>query len=215
MSSRTSASLGALTLMGATVLAFGACERAGGTAMTLESPHKTYVVDVSGRLSAPTIPVIEHRVRMTVRRGARQIVYGHEVDFADWFDDGFRGQYGRSEWVLENAVRFVSTSPSKARPDIIRVENRSGRPLPFLKVICRDLFLLFDLPPGSVTSLDATPQRAGSVVQSWVDVDGEWTGGVQLPGRGRNFDIEPGSRAYEYLVTITDNGVALAQRPRQ
>src|SRR6185295_16057967 len=84
------------------------CERAGGVAMLLASPRDTYAVHVTGHLSAPSFPLIEHPVRVTAERGAVFLVQGYEVDFADWFDAGFNGKYGRPEWPQENILRFVA-----------------------------------------------------------------------------------------------------------
>jgi hypothetical protein len=190
------------------------CERTGGPVMKLESPQKTYVVSLSGQLSAPKVPFAEHRVRLNAQRGSMQIVEGHEIDYAHWFDRGFKGRYGAPEWPKENVLRFVSIQPSpyKGRPDVVRVENQSSRPVSLLKVHCLDMFLLFELPAGSVTSFEATPQRAQRFNQSWIDVDGEWSTGARILGDGRDFELAPGTPAYQYAVSISERGIAVAQR---
>lgn len=200
-----------LAVVGAGAIWIGGCERRGGLALTLESPRKTYAVSLSGRLSAPTVPLIEHYVRVSTHRGLVQVVHGHEVDFADWFDDGFRGKYGPVEWPKENVLRFISTWPSKGRLDVVRVENQSGRTISFLKVICLDMFLLFEVPAGSVTSFETTAQRAERSDLSWVGVDGEWSSGASIRGEGRNFDVARRWPAYQYVVSISEKGVTLGQ----
>ena len=202
-----------LAAVGAGAIWVVGCERRGGLSLTLESPRKTYVVNLSGRLSAPTVPLIEHYVRVSAHRGLVQVVEEHEVDFADWFDDGFRGKYGPVEWPKENVLRFVSTWPSKGQLDAVRVENQSGRTISFLKVICLDVFLLFEIPAGSVSSFETTAQRAERSDLSWVGVDGEWSSGVRIRGEGRNFDVARGGPAYQYVVSISEKGVTLGQTP--
>ena len=200
-----------LAVAGAGALWIGGCERRGGLALTLESPRKTYLVSISGRLAAPTVPLIEHYVRVSAYRGSVQVVQRHEVDIADWFDDGFRGKYGPVEWPKENVLRFVSRIPSKARHDVIRIENRSGRAISFLKVMCLDLFLLFEVPAGSVTSFETTAQRAERSDLSWIEVDGEWSSGASLRREGRNFDVARGWPGYQYVVSISEKGVTLGR----
>ena len=196
----------------ALTLIVGACERSGGVAIALKSPRDTYDVKLIGRLSAPSIPIAEHRVRLTATRGNVPVVEGFEVHFADWFDGGFEDDYGRPDWPLENALRFPSTSTqAKADADSVLVENKSRRVVPFLKVECGDLFLLFELQPGSLTSFTATPQTAAGMERSWIDAEGEWQRGARMKGEARNFPVAAGVRAYAYRVTISDQGIAVAQ----
>jgi hypothetical protein len=202
--------LGAFGLIGALVTV--ACERRGGVASSFVSPNRTYAVDLTGHLAAPEIPIIEHHVRVTAHRGSIPLVRGHEVDFADWFDDGFTGKYGPSQWPQENVQRFVSIWRAGKLPDTIRVENRSRQAVSFLAVKSLDLFLLFDLAPGSVTSLASTAQSVAGDL-SWIAVSGVWSNGAQVPEVGKNFDVSFAASVYEYVIAISDERVTVTQHP--
>jgi hypothetical protein len=192
----------------ATLPSFG-CNHWGGVAMSLASPGKTYHVDLVGRLDKPNTFLDEHYVLLTAHRREHVVAADFEIHFADWFDEGFDREYEAPSWPKENVLRFGGHSPT--RHGILRVRNASSRALSLLKVRAdADLFLFFDLAPGSLTSV-ATSERAPSTGPMYVGVDGEWAGGAFMDGDGGDFDVSQIASHCAYDVLVDDPGVSITQ----
>ena len=194
---------GVVLVATAALLSF-ACQHWSGVTLSVNSPAKTYHVDLVGRLDKPSLFLDEHSVRVTARHRGVVIVDGHEIHFADWFDEGFDQLYGPPSWPQENIVRFGE--PERARNGILRVRNASSRALSLLKVTAdADLFLFFDLAAGSLTSV-AMSERAPSTGPMYVGVDGEWPGGAFIDGDGHDFDVSRVASRCTYDVVVKDAG---------
>ena len=196
-----------------TLLGVGGCEHRGGVVMRLESPGKTYGIELTGHLVRPRVPVDEHYVRLNAWRGEVSLVQSMGIHFADWFDDDF--QYAPAEWVQENIVRFAGRADRPSPPQaFIRIANRSTRSVACLKVLNKDLILLFDLAPASVVTVP-TSHHWMDRRQTWMHVAGRWSGGAPLNAKGQNFLAAHQSRCCSYDVTISDSGVVLTQAERE
>jgi len=188
---------------------FSGCEHRGGVVMSMTSPGKTYSVELSGHLEVPSFPIDEHLVRVTARRGNAVLVSNHEVHFADWFDESFGDRYGPPSWPAENVLRFGPPIEGKGRATSLRVRNDSREVVSFLRVVCeQQLFLFFDVPPGSALLF---PASAGwdSVEHPWVEVDGTWTSARPLQGQGQNFDVSRAAKSCVYEVRISGAGISI------
>jgi hypothetical protein len=73
-----------------------------------------------------------------------------------------------------------------------------------------DLFLFFDVAPGSLTSV-ATSERAPSTGPMYIGVEGEWAGGAFFNGDGRNFDVSEAASRCTYDVLVADAGVSMTR----
>jgi len=198
-----------VVLVAAAALLLFAWQHSSGVTLSVDSPDKTYHVDLVGRLDAPSLFLDEHSVRVTARRRGAVAVDGHEIHFADGFDESFDQEDGPPSWPQENILRFGRAQ--RTRDGILRVRNASSRALSLLKVSAdADLFLFFDLVPGSLTSV-ATSERAPSTGSMYVGADGEWEGGMFIDGGGRDFDVSQVASRCTYDVLVADAGVSITQ----
>ena len=199
---------GVVLIATAALLVF-AWQHSSGVTLSVDSPARTYHVDLVGRLDAPSLFLDEHSVRVTARRRGVVAVDAHEIHFADGFDEDFDAEDGPPSWPQENVLRFGRAQ--RARDGILRVGNASSRALSLLKVSAdADLFLFVDLAPGSLTSV-ATSERAPATGSMHVGADGEWAGGAFIDEGGRDFEVSQVASRCTYDVVVDDARVWITQ----
>ena len=120
---------------------------------TISSPNGVYTVVLSGRKDRPTLPILDHSVRMDVVKSGKPFLSNKELYSGDWLDASFDGWFPQHQWVTEQALQFYKDQFRRDLPnDTITLENNSSRRISFLKVMSVDMLIIFDLEPRSTAT---------------------------------------------------------------
>lgn len=174
---------------------------------TITSPDGALSLRLRGDPTGPIQPIIDHSVYFDLFHKGQPVLINKYLHSGDWFDPSFNNLYRQHDWVTNSAIRFSWESVAAAKCDALVVVNHAKQRISYLNLKSRDLFLLFDLGPGSETRLCASPQSSRSSL-SWLDVEGEFADGKPIPWEGTNFEIDRDG-PLEYQIVITSEGARI------
>jgi hypothetical protein len=173
--------------------------------VALTSPNGRYSVHLAGRFSRPIFGVM-HTVYASVLDSGNEVVGGRQIHTGDWMDPWFDLWYPRQIWVNNDILRLTRPQDEALNEyDQITVRNSASRTVRLLRVDCRDMFLILDITPGQVKTLQA-PKQARYSEHSWLKVDGQFSDGRDLQAIGKNFTVF--GRAH-YSIDIRDDKVEM------
>ena len=169
--------------------------------LTISSPGATYSVTLSGQSDEPSFPILEHTVYFSVVKEGGLFLTGKYFHSGDWFDPSFSTLYPQHSWLSEKILHFYGDDSSQRRTaGTALVTNKSDKPISYLKVVSGDAYLLFDLQPGSTTSIKIPPAN-GSLL--YIKVEGEFSDNVKIEEVGVDFVMHQTSTPAEYHIVIS------------
>jgi hypothetical protein len=182
--------------------------------LELASPGHKYKIALSGDPGRVWKPYIAHVIRASVQRKGVRVIESQRIHFADWMDDSWDEDYVGHDWVFENVLRFQARYPTPGQPhrtsDVLTVKNAGGQAVSFLRVsTTADLVLIFDLAPGTTTSVNTT----GRTDVNWFHVDGRWLDGTEIPSAAPNFH-DLARAGSDVVIVIERAAVAVTRRER-
>jgi hypothetical protein len=171
---------------------------------SIESPGKTYTVNLRGRKSSPKYKFVMHSVYFDLYRRGGRVVRRELLHDGDSFDPGFEDLYPDHTWLNNSTLKFHNGEMAD-QPDTLTIINEASRPIKFLqiKINSGELFLLFDLDRQARATLPFRPQRDdGSLT-----IEGEFEDGTRVNWTRVTYYVRPGDkRPLKEEVTIDDNG---------
>jgi hypothetical protein len=170
---------------------------------SLESPDKTYTVNLRGNKSRSRYMFIAHSVYFDLYRRGEREVRGQELHYGDLLDDGFEDLYPDHTW-LNNSILMFHNGKMADQPDTLTIFNDSSKPIKFLqiKISAVGLFLLFDLGRQARTSMSFRPQRD----EGWITVEGEFEDGTSVVTAKVSYYVFPRSKEpFKEEITIEDD----------
>jgi hypothetical protein len=169
--------------------------------LTSSSPAGTYAVTLSGQSERPSFPAVEHTVYFRVVKDGKPFINGKYFHSGDWLDPSFSILYPQHSWLSENILHFYGEESSQRRTaGTALVTNKSDKPIRYLKVVSDDAYLLFDLQPGSTTSIKI-PSANSSLL--YINVEGEFSDNVKIEEVGVDFIMHQRSTPAEYHIVIS------------
>src|SRR2546430_8385941 len=70
--------------------------------LSVSSPNKTYILQLTGSKSRPILPVGENETRFNLFKSGQPVIRNAYVDSYDWFDPSFAEKYPEHRWVTES-----------------------------------------------------------------------------------------------------------------
>lgn len=200
----------ALVLVGG--VTSSACTREGSVAYVRHSQGSGMTVTVTGILTPPSSLWVEHVVRADVTRhvgGSIQV----ELHRGDSFDKGFSEMYSEPEWLPDPALRWPSVRARTLPPSELIVENRTTQAVPCLRVGAEDLFLIFDLQPGSKLTLSASSQPPSEL--TFFKAEGCGPSSATYQYQSKDFQQLTPLRGWtgRYVLRVESTGLVLALEP--
>src|SRR5688572_4121716 len=172
--------------------------------LSTSSPDRTYTVELTGNKSRS----LYHAVRFNVIKHGQATIEDAYAHSGDWMDISFELAYPEQAWVGENVLRFwrEPERPERAGFDTLLIANKTNKAIKYLRVSAEDLFLVFDIQPGSTSRLSPSHQSW----QSWVDCNGEFEDGRRIRCDGVNFSHhDKSNEPLRYRISVTDGRVAI------
>ena len=174
-----------------------------------ESPNRIYRVSFSGERARPSWPFtsaadLENRkVSITVVRHGATMVDRAEIYDGDAYDSSFGDLYPKAEWLSETTLHLWQGSNSE-RPKEISIRNESSENIKYLYVKAgkMNLFLLFDMPPGSTATVQAQLEHW----EDFVGCKGKFDDRV-FPYRSIDFSSSPApGSVVRFNITVKSDG---------
>lgn len=176
---------------------------------SIESPDKTYTVNLRGRKSSPRFKFLLHSVYFDLHRRGERVVRRQLLHDGDSFDPGFEDLYPDHTW-LNNSTLMFHNGKMADQPDTLTIINDASKPIKFLqiKINSVELFLLFDLDRQARATVSFRPQRdEGSMT-----LEGEFENGTKVRWARVSYYVVPGDkRPYKEEIAIHDD--TLTVRP--
>src|SRR5262245_9944405 len=172
---------------------------------TIRSPDGKLLIRLKGDPTRPLTPIIDHSVYFDLLDNDQPVVVDKYLHWGDWFDPSFNDSYRQHDWVTSSVLRFSWESVETTKFDRLLVQIDTKKPITYLYIESKDLFLVFNPEPGSQFTLCAFPQSWKSSL-SWIEVEGEFADGQAIPWKGTNFIIDSGAGPFEYQISITPDG---------
>lgn len=174
---------------------------------TTSSPRGTYTIELSGRKERAVLP-ISQTVHFSTLKNGKPLLSNKYLHSGDWLDPSFEILYPDHRWVGENILKFYrEENSSKGSQDSIVISNQTGKVINYLRVTSNDLFLLFDVQPGSETKLSVSPSMGDL---RWISVEGELSEKQSIAKNGVDFIIPKGLNGpFLYNIYITEEGTAI------
>jgi hypothetical protein len=174
--------------------------------VALVSPNGRYSLHLAGRFGRPVFGVF-HTVYASGFDGPNQMVSRRQIHTGDWMDPWFNLWYPRRIWLDDTILRLTRPQDEALNEyDQITVRNSASRTIRFLRIDCRDMFLLLDISPGQVVFLQA-PMQARYSERPWLEVDGQFADERDVQAIGKNFTVF--GRGARYSIDIRDDRVEL------
>lgn len=172
---------------------------------TIRSPDDKLWLRLKGDPTRPLTPIINHSVYFDLFRNQQPVVVNKYLHWGDWFDPSFNDLYRQHDWVTNSVIRFSWQSLAATKCDQLVVRVDAKKPINYLYIESKDLFLVFNPEPGSQFTLCAFPQSLQSSL-SWVEIEGEFADGQPIPWKGTNFLIDHTPGPFEYQISISPDG---------
>ena len=157
---------------------------------------------LKGDPTGPLQPIIDHSVYFDLIRDEQPVLVNKYLHSGDWLDPSFNDLYKQHNWVTNSLIRFSRADVAATKCDRLVVHVDTNRPISFLYIQSRDLFLVFNPEPQSRFELCAHPQKS----MGWIEVEGEFADGKPVPWKGTNFTIDYKPGPFEYQISITSDG---------
>ena len=158
---------------------------------SIESPDKTYTVNLRGQKSSPRYKFVMHSVYFDLYRRGGRVVRGQLLHDGDSFDAGFEDLYPNHSW-LNNSTLMLHSRKVSDQPDFVTITNDASKPIKFLQIEINEieLFLLFDLNRQARATLSFSRQRD----QGWMTVEGEFEDGTPVAAAKVTYYVDPNSK---------------------
>ena len=148
--------------------------------LTSSSPAGTYSVTLTGQSERPVLPAFKHRVWFRVVKDGKPYISDKYFHSGDWFDPSFSILYPQRAWHSENILHLYTEEFFRRGPAGVGViRNTSDKTIKYLRVVSDDVYLIFDLDPGSVVRVSVPPPR-GDV---YLGAEGEFVDNVRIERR--------------------------------
>lgn len=177
------------------------------TFLTTSSPRGVYTVILSGRKDRPTLPIVDHSVKLDVLKSGKPFLSRRELYSGDSLDASFDEWYPQHQWVTEQSLQFYKDQFRRDLPnDTVTVENNSRSRISFLKIMSVDMLIVFDLDPHSTVTFSVSRARSDL---KWTSVEGEFEGGQAIVGSSQNLDVSKRKRPVVFRINIADTGTTI------
>jgi hypothetical protein len=182
------------------------CQR--DVVLTTSSPKGTYTVRLTGQRDRPKVPLLSHQVLFSVNKDGKEVLTNEYLHSGDWLDPSFDVLYPQHNWVREDMLHFYRKEFfDEAGRESIVIVNRTDRVIHYLQVTSVDSFLLFDIPPGALTTLVASAPRSDL---RWLAAEGEFVDGRKIERYGADFLLHSVSKqSFVYYVYIDEGGLKI------
>ena len=132
------------------------------------------------------------------------------------YDNMFSELYPEHLWVSPSVLRFGRKDNSpKPQHDEVSVENATDRTITYLRVNAGkyETFLLFELKPRSLVTLNAQAQTDEGKDLSYIGCKGRFEDGTTIGEKPGNFDIR-GKYAglAHYSIKVSDSAVQIISK---
>jgi hypothetical protein len=175
--------------------------------LTTVSPNKTYSVQLKREKGMP----LPNHVRADVLKSDRLFqsdIWLHTT--GDSSDMTFEAGYPDFRWLHDNIVEFYRKQYFDMGTDSVEVQNKTSRSIRYLHLESLNKFLVFDVQPGSSTSLEVPAPHSDS---QWIAVEGTFSDSDTIKFSSRSFDrrsSQPVRSFYEVL--ITESGAIIEEK---
>lgn len=170
--------------------------------LTTASLDQTYTVRLKGNKGRPLI--IPNEVRADVFKAGQLFVSDiglHQT--GDSFDLSFEAGFPEVRWLTDNVVEFYRPQYFDLGVDSLTVENKTGKPIKYLRVQSVNKFLIFELGAGKSISLKIPAARSDS---QWIVVAGVFADGLEIPFKSGSFAKRQHSN-YHIGVALSDTTI--------
>jgi hypothetical protein len=176
--------------------------------LTTTSPKGTYTVRLTGRKDRPRIPFVEHGVRFSVTKGEKPFLADKFLHSGDWLDPSFELWYPENSWLTENILQFYKREfRSDGAQESIVVLNKTAETILFLRIASVDTFLLFDVQPGTASTLAVSAPRTDS---RWASVEAELSGHRAIKSAEKGFVVAAGQKGpFVYYIYVKEDGISI------
>lgn len=178
------------------------------------SPDGTYRTHFKERVGFPRPN--RHEVRFDVFKGEVSILKDEQLIEGGVYDDMFSVLYPEYLWVSPSVIRFGRKDRSpEPQHDEVSVENATDRTITYLQVNAGkyETFLLFELKPRSLVTLNAQAQTDKGKDYSYIGSKGRFEDGTPIREVGGNFDIRGKYRSpSHYSVKVSDSAVQITSK---
>lgn len=133
------------------------------TVLSTNSPGNTYSVVLNGRADRPWF--LDHAVWFTAEKQNDVLISQRFLHSGDAFDPAYYILYPQHAWPSENVLHLYNEYYFEDRLGgligTVVVANKSALNIKYMLVKATDAHLLFDLKPGTTTTLQIPPTRSG------------------------------------------------------
>ena len=175
--------------------------------LSTSSPNKTFTVELTGDKGRGGF-IFYNTVWFNVIRNGQPIVENAYAHSGDSMDISFELAYPEHAWVSDNVMRFWRNPhlpEERKKSDTILISNDTDKPIKYLMIKLKDMFLVFDIQPHSELQLSSTHQSWSSGV--WVG--GEFEDGKRI-GYGAGFPHHNKVGApLQYCVSVNASSVKI------
>jgi hypothetical protein len=183
----------------------GCASRSDEVIRELRSPGGVYTALVFGNASSSRQPFRYHHVKATVTSNER-VWRELPIHTSGWMDSGFDARFDGIEWSADNVLRFAAlSSSSPAVSSRLDIQNLSSRPVACLRVVVRDVVLVFDLKPADNVSLNTTTGPGNATVDI-AAAELSSAGSITIQA-SKDFSWDKPREGFRYRVVIRDSGI--------
>lgn len=172
----------------------------------IASPNGELVLRLTGDPTMPMTPFRDHWVYFDLSRNAKPVLADKFLHFGDWLDPSFNFLYTQHRWLSNTTIQFLREAAPEPECDRLVVRNDTDKAISYLLIESRDLFLVFNLDPGSEVKIRSTPQGALTRDLSWIEVEGEFADNRRIDWQGVNFKLRDQKGPFEYHISINAGG---------
>lgn len=215
MLSRAALLASLLAISGTAILAVSlACRAPELFELNTTSPDGTYRTQFKERVGFPR--PTRHEVRFDVFKGEVGILKDEQLIEGGVYDDMFSVLYPEHAWISPSVLRFGRKDRSpEPQHDEVSIENATDRTITYLRVNAGkyETFLLFELKPRSLVTLNAQAQTDKGHDSSFIGCKGRFEDGTPIREKPGDFDIRGKySSPAHYSVKVSDSAVLITSK---
>jgi hypothetical protein len=176
--------------------------------LSTSSPNKTYIVELTGNKSSPSVPFVDHETRFNLFKGDQPLVKNAYLSRYDWFDSGVDEMYPEHKWISDSVLRLSSDiSKSEKVSDYLVVSNKTNKTIKYLRIVAGDMLFIFEMPPNSKSKFSVP--YLGDL--PWVTGEGEFADGQHIKGKGVNFlnNKKKLDVSLHYCISVSDDSLRI------